>query len=108
MTNFPSDPSGRPAAGDAPETLAPQGRMTPISHTGPLPWVQLRNATFHPSIFKKMIGRIDPRAENGDLVTVYDRDGHLFGTGLLSQHSQIGLRMLSFGAAGSGAGGGGG
>ena len=30
---------------------AMHGRMTPISHTGPLPWVQLRNALFHPSIF---------------------------------------------------------
>src|SRR4051812_10815156 len=75
------------------------GRMTPIHHTGKLPWVQLRNALFHPSIFKKMIGRLDPKLQNGDLVSVYDRDGALFGSGLFSSHSQIGLRMLTFDAA---------
>jgi 23S rRNA (cytosine1962-C5)-methyltransferase len=72
--------------------------MTPISHAGTLPWVQLRNALFHPSIFRKMVGRIDPKARNGDLVSVYDRDGQPFGTGLLSTQSQIGLRMLTFDA----------
>src|ERR1035437_11013496 len=35
----------------------PQGRMNPIANTGPLHWVQLRNAFFHPAIFRKMIGR---------------------------------------------------
>jgi 23S rRNA (cytosine1962-C5)-methyltransferase len=72
--------------------------MKPIQHAGPLPWVQLRNANFHPSIFKKMIGAIDGKAQNGDLVCVYDRDGQMFGTGMLSRHSQIGLRMLTFDA----------
>jgi len=47
---------------------------------GPLPWAQLRNAIYHPSVFRKMIGRTGPGAENGDLVTVYDRDGKVFGT----------------------------
>src|SRR5215475_901751 len=75
-----------------------QGRMKPVSHNGPLPWVQLRNAMFHPSIYRKMIGRIDPRAKNGDLVFVYDRDGEPFGTGLLSTQAPIGLRMLTFDA----------
>jgi 23S rRNA (cytosine1962-C5)-methyltransferase len=73
-----------------------QGRMTPIEHSGPLPWLQLRNALYHPSIFRKMIGRTDPRAKNGDLVAVYDRDGKRFGSGLLSTQSQIGVRMLTF------------
>ena len=70
--------------------------MTPIVHTGGLPWVQLRNALFGPSIFRKMIGRIDPAARNGDLVAVYDRDGKRFGSGMLSTQSQIGLRMVTF------------
>ena len=63
-----------------------------------LPWVQLRNANFHPSIFKKMIGSLDRGVKNGDLVSVYDRDGQMFGTGLLSMKSAIGLRMLTFDA----------
>lgn len=76
-----------------------QGRMNPIKHDGPLPWVQLRNAIFHPAIFQKMIGRIDPKAKNGDLVAVYDRDATRFGSGLLSTQSPIGLRMLTFDAS---------
>jgi 23S rRNA (cytosine1962-C5)-methyltransferase len=70
--------------------------MVPIKHEGKLPWVQLRNVVYHPSIFKKMLGRIDPSAKNGDLVTVYDREGNVFGTGMLSLQSQYGLRMLTF------------
>ena len=58
----------------------------------------MRNALFHPSIFRKMIGRIDPHAKNGDLVTVYYRDGLLFGTGLFSRNGVIGVRMVTFDA----------
>jgi 23S rRNA (cytosine1962-C5)-methyltransferase len=75
----------------------PAGRMVAIKHTGPLPWVQLRNATFSTSIFRKMVGRCSPVARNGSLVSVYDRDGAAFGTGLLNTQSQIALRMLSWG-----------
>src|SRR4051812_15094289 len=74
-----------------PEPDEQAGRMSPISHTGKLPWVQLRNAIFHPNIFKKMIGRVDPRTKNGDLVYVYDRDGNPFGTGLYSERAGIGV-----------------
>jgi 23S rRNA (cytosine1962-C5)-methyltransferase len=94
----PSPPPGqgpRHSGGEAAAVLS-RDRMKALQHTGPLPWVQLRNANFHPSIFKKMIGAIDGRAKNGDLVSVYDRDGVPFGTGLLSRHSTIGLRMLTF------------
>jgi 23S rRNA (cytosine1962-C5)-methyltransferase len=80
--------------------------MSPISHTGKLPWVQLRNAIFHPNIFKKMIGRVDPRVKNGDLVYVYDRDGQPFGTGLFSAVAGIGVRMLTFDSGVEGASGG--
>jgi 23S rRNA (cytosine1962-C5)-methyltransferase len=76
-----------------------QGRMTPIRHEGKLPWVQLRNAVYHPSIFRKMVGRIDPGAKNGDLVSVYDRDGTMFGTGMLSLQAPYGVRMLTFDAS---------
>lgn len=81
---------------EAEPTVGQHGRMVAIHHTGPLPWVQLRNAVFHPVIFRKMIGRSDPKAHNGDLVTVYDRDGKVFGAGMLNTQSQIGLRMLTF------------
>lgn len=88
-------PAHRPpvAPAEAPVALAP------VKHTGDLPWVQLRNAVYHPAIFRKMIGKTDPRAKNGDLVTVYDREGKVFGTGLLSTQAQYGLRMLTFDAS---------
>ncbi|NNM89191.1 MAG: class I SAM-dependent rRNA methyltransferase [Phycisphaerae bacterium] len=69
-------------------------RMVALQHQGPLPWVQLRNAVYNNIVFRKMVGRIAPEAANGGLVRVYDRDGAIFGTGLLNTQSQIALRML--------------
>ena len=100
-TGSPDLPRPRPARPFSPadaEGGTARSRMKAIQHAGPLPWVQLRNANFHPSIFKKMIGAMDGKAKNGDLVSVYDRDGALFGTGLLSRNASIGLRMVTFDA----------
>ena len=101
-----SGPTGRPAAPAHRRPVGPaaagstRDRMKPIQRTEGrlLPWIQLRNANFHPTIFRKMIGAIDAKAKNGDLVSVYDRDGVMFGTGLFSRLSAIGLRMLTFDA----------
>ncbi len=79
------------------EIISAQARMAPLQPGGPLPWVQLRNAAFSAALFRKMVGRIDPRARDGDLVKVYDRDGAVFGTAFLNRKSQIALRMLGFG-----------
>jgi 23S rRNA (cytosine1962-C5)-methyltransferase len=76
---------------------APQTRWADVPHTGPGPWVQLRNATYHSWIFRKMIARSSPDAHEGDLVTVYDRDGTCFGVAMLNRRSLISLRMLQFG-----------
>ena len=49
---------------------------------------------FHPWVFSGAIARMD-KVEEGDLVTVYDHEGNLFGNG----HFQIGsiaVRILSF------------
>ncbi len=62
------------------------------------PWVQLRNLQFGVSLFRKMIGRTSPDARDGDVVTVYDRDGVRFGVGMLNRASPVALRMLTFGA----------
>ncbi|MEI8196961.1 MAG: class I SAM-dependent rRNA methyltransferase [Phycisphaerae bacterium] len=98
---FPdSPPPSEPAAdSNLPEPNAgPMGRMVPIRHSGPLPWVQLRNPVQQVAIFRKMVGRFDLKAKNGDLVLVYDRDGKVFGTALLNTQAQIALRMLTFAA----------
>ena len=88
MPRPPQRPPFRPSAPRPPfrqpNPEESHGRMIPIKHTGPLPWVQLRNAIFHPSIFRKMIGRISPEARNGDLVAVSTTaTPPRFGTGLL-------------------------
>lgn len=70
--------------------------MKPITDAAG-PWVQLRNLQFGVQLFRKMIGRTSPDARDGDLVTVYDRDGVVFGMGMLNRASQIALRMLAFG-----------
>lgn len=42
-----------------------------------------------------MVGGIDPAARPGDVVTVYDKGGNLFGRGLFNPRSQIAVRMLA-------------
>ncbi|MGC9260927.1 MAG: class I SAM-dependent rRNA methyltransferase [Phycisphaerae bacterium] len=79
---------------DAP---APAGnRLKNFTPRPGLGWVQLRNAVFSTSIFKKMVGKTSPGLTAGELVMVYDRDGLFFGVGLFNPQSQIALRMLSF------------
>ncbi len=89
------DPSADQVSGMPPTISVPAlQRMVALQHQGPLPWVQLRNAVYNNAVFRKMVGRIAPEATNGGLVRVYDRDGAIFGTGLLNTQSQIALRML--------------
>lgn len=61
------------------------------------PWVQLRSISNHPFIYRKMVRETDPAARPGDVVQVYDRDGHLLGRGLFNPRSQIAIRMLTRG-----------
>ncbi|MCA9255951.1 MAG: class I SAM-dependent rRNA methyltransferase [Phycisphaerales bacterium] len=61
------------------------------------PWVLLRSATNHPFVFKRMVRSVDPRAEAGDVVQVYDKFGKLFGRGLYHGNSNITIRMLTRG-----------
>jgi 23S rRNA (cytosine1962-C5)-methyltransferase len=75
-------------------------RLARFEHSGPEPWVQLRNANFHPLLYKKMVGAADPAARPGDFVTVYNRDGAVFGRGFYNPRSQIALRLLSFAGGG--------
>ncbi len=61
------------------------------------PWVQLRSASNHPFVYRKMVRQADPAARPGDVVTVYDKAGQLFGRGLYNPRSQIVVRMLAAG-----------
>lgn len=46
-------------------------------------------------IFDNEIDKIEGNFENGDLVTVYDFDGYVMGTGFINTNSKIVVRMLS-------------
>ncbi len=94
IESIPALPSAPPAAA---LKIPAQGRLAALEHRGPLPWLQLRNAVYSAALYRKMLGRMDPRIRDGDLVKVYDRDGVVFGTGLLNRQSALAVRMLSFG-----------
>ncbi|EDY83096.1 Conserved hypothetical protein 95 [Verrucomicrobiia bacterium DG1235] len=61
------------------------------------PWVEIKTFTFHPTIYKSMIGRVSEDAVAGDIVTVYDRKGEVFGAGLYNGKARVPLRMYQHG-----------
>lgn len=61
------------------------------------PWVMVRSVAYHPFLYARMIDRADPSAQPGDLVTVFDKHGQVFGHALYNPRSQIALRMLRYG-----------
>jgi len=60
------------------------------------PWVKLRSAAYQTFIYKRMISQTSPDARPGDVVTVFDRHGVVFGHALYNPNSQMVLRMLDF------------
>jgi len=65
--------------------------------------VHLRSVRVHPHLFAKLIDRVDPAAQPGDLVAVHTPQGELLGHGLYNPRAEISMRMLSFGSAVPGA-----
>lgn len=59
------------------------------------PWVVLRSASPNPLIYQKMVRQVDPAAQPGDVVAVYDKSGEFFGRAIFNPRSQIWLRMLT-------------
>ncbi|MCK4660856.1 MAG: class I SAM-dependent rRNA methyltransferase [Phycisphaerae bacterium] len=62
------------------------------------PWVKLRSVAYRPFIYRKMVQAASPEASAGDVVTVLDKHGEVFGSGLYNPRSEIVLRMLVFGS----------
>lgn len=58
--------------------------------------VTLRSAAYRTFIYRKMIRAASPDVTPGDVVTVLDRHGRVFGSGLYNPRSEIALRMLTF------------
>jgi 23S rRNA (cytosine1962-C5)-methyltransferase len=86
MSNGPDQPPGRPAS--RPPTGPPQRTS---------PWVQLRSASTHPFLYRRMVAAVDTAARPGDVVQVYDKSGGLLGRGLYNPHSEIVVRVLAHG-----------
>ncbi len=64
-----------------------------FSKAGGLPRVKLSHAPAGPNAFKRMIDTAD-RAEAGQLVAVYDKNGNPYGTAIYNPRSQITLRII--------------
>ncbi|MCF7675343.1 MAG: class I SAM-dependent rRNA methyltransferase [Akkermansiaceae bacterium] len=60
-----------------------------------VPTVQIKNLTFHPSIWPKMIGEVSRDAKPGALVQVIGKEGTPFGWGLWNPRSRMPLRLVS-------------
>jgi 23S rRNA (cytosine1962-C5)-methyltransferase len=90
--------------GEAEETgYRPRGRRDePVRAVTPSagwlsPWVQLKYFSYHPSVYGRMIAATSPRIEPGSLVTVYDRNGEIFGSGFHNGRARVPLRVLHHG-----------
>lgn len=72
----------------------------PAGHAVALPWVKLRSASPALSVFRRMVDEVDPQANPGDLVAVYDKADAPYGVALYNPRSVITLRMLTRDVAG--------
>lgn len=61
------------------------------------PWVQMKYYSFHPTIYPAMIKAASADAKPGALVSVYDKDGGLFGAGLYNPKARVPLRVVHHG-----------
>lgn len=76
------------------------GEKSQVSTSGRrAPWVEIKTFTFHPTIYKSMLGKVSADAKAGDTVTVYDRKGEIFGSGLYNGKARVPLRMYQHGEA---------
>jgi 23S rRNA (cytosine1962-C5)-methyltransferase len=74
-----------------------RGEAPPGSDAWATPWVQLRTITFSPTVYPAMIRAASPDAKPGALVTVYRKDGGVFGVGLWNPKARVPLRVLAHG-----------
>ena len=61
------------------------------------PWVQMRTYSFSPTIYPAMIKGVSSGVKPGDFVTVYNKDGRIFGAGLYNPKARVPLRVLVHG-----------
>ena len=61
------------------------------------PWVQMKYFSFAPAVYPNMLSGTSRDAAAGDIVSVYDRDGFLFGYGYFNPRAKVALRVLQHG-----------
>jgi len=66
-----------------------------VVHLFPVPTVQLKYQSFHPSIWPKMIGEVSRDATPGSLVEVLGKEGTRFGWGFWNPKARMPLRVVS-------------
>lgn len=59
--------------------------------------MQLRTFSYNTTIYPAMLGCVSPDAQPGDLVTVYNKQGKVFGVGLYNPRARVPLRVLAHG-----------
>lgn len=93
----------RPSAAHRRETRFPLDPaylvQRPLASTSvdELPVVRMKSPTRHPTIFRKRIADVDPRARHGDLVRVLTGEGDIVGHGLWNPRAEAAVRLLRFG-----------
>jgi len=59
------------------------------------PWVEIKTYSFHPALYRSMVGRVSGDARSGDLVAVYDRKGKRFAWGLYNASARVPVRVYA-------------
>ncbi|HWB02914.1 MAG TPA: class I SAM-dependent rRNA methyltransferase [Verrucomicrobiales bacterium] len=62
------------------------------------PWVQLKYFTYSPAVYPRMLAGVSQSIRPGALVTVYDRNGAIFGAGFYNAKARVPLRVIHHGA----------
>jgi 23S rRNA (cytosine1962-C5)-methyltransferase len=62
------------------------------------PWAQLKYFTYSPAVYPRMLAATSAGIRPGSLVTVYDRNGTIFGAGFYNPKARVPLRVIYHGA----------
>ncbi len=71
---------------------APEG-----SEAWEAPWVQMKYFSFAPAVYPNMLAAVSKDIGAGQLVSVYDRDGAMFGKGIFNPKAKVAVRVLQHG-----------
>jgi 23S rRNA (cytosine1962-C5)-methyltransferase len=79
-------------------SLPPRSSAPPAGSDGwATPWVQMKYFSFAPAVYPNMLAAVSDDAAAGELVTVYDRDGQVFGRGIFNPKAKVAVRVLQHG-----------